>query len=178
MKTYYRELVREILREYSLPLHGCHGIAHWARVFENGQRLTNETGAQLKVVSLFAILHDSKRENEFTDPEHGLRAAEYARSLRGIYFDLDESEFNLLYRACEGHTHERTHPNITIQTCWDADRLDLGRVGILPVPERLCTEVAKRPETIQWADERASLDFMPGFIRNEWGVDLKDSFIS
>ena len=43
-------------------------------------------------------------------------------------FDISDHEFNLLYRACEGHPHERTHPGITIQTCRDSDRLDLGRV--------------------------------------------------
>jgi uncharacterized protein len=100
------------------------------------------------VVSLFAILHDSRRINEVTDPDHGPRAAAFAAELRGSAFDLDDHQFRLLYRACEGHTHERMRPDVTIQTCWDSDRLDLGRVGIMPHPSRLCTEVAKRPETI------------------------------
>jgi uncharacterized protein len=34
--------------------------------------------------------------------------------------------------------------NITVQTCWDADRLDLGRVGIKPDPKRLFTEEGKK----------------------------------
>jgi uncharacterized protein len=54
----------------------------------------------------------------------------------GLLFDLPDHEFRLLDRACVGHTHKRTHPNVTIQTCWDADRLDLGRVGITPHPNR------------------------------------------
>ncbi len=29
------------------------------------------------------------------------------------------------------------------KTCWDADRLDLPRVGIIPKKDRLCTEAAK-----------------------------------
>jgi hypothetical protein len=36
------------------------------------------------------------------------------------------------------------HPDVTIQTCWDADRLDLGRVGIRPDPARMGTEAGKR----------------------------------
>ena len=62
----------------------------------------------------------------------------------------------LLYRACHGHTHERNHPDVTIQTCWDSDRLDLGRVGITPHPSRLCTEVAKTTRNDQvgrWSGE-------------------------
>jgi uncharacterized protein len=43
------------------------------------------------------------------------------------------------------------------QTGWDADRLDLRRVAITPHPNRLYTEVATRPETIQCADGGASL---------------------
>jgi uncharacterized protein len=162
------------LEDYDLPWGGDHGIAHWARVLENGLRLAGETGAVVEVVALFAVLHDCRRVNEHRDPEHGPRAAEFATSLRGRLFDLPDHEFGLLYRACHGHTHERTHPDVTIQTCWDADRLDLGRVGITPHPSRLCTGAARRPETIRWADGRASLGFVPEFIREEWGIDLGD----
>lgn len=165
-------VLQAILKKYELPLGGDHGIGHWARVLENGVRLAEETGANVEVVSLFAVLHDSRRIDEFTDPEHGPRAAEFATELRGNVFDLDDHEFRLLFRACEGHTHERDHPDVTIQTCWDSDRLDLGRVGITPHPNRLCTDVAKRPETIKWADRRASFRVVPAFVLKEWGIDL------
>jgi uncharacterized protein len=167
-------ILHAVLEDYALPWGGNHGVAHWARVFENGLRLAGETGADVEVVRLFAVLHDSRRVNESTDPDHGPRAAEFARMLRGRLFDLPEPEFRLLYRACAGHTHERTHPDITIQTCWDADRLDLGRVGITPHPSRLCTDVAKRPATIQWADGRATFGVVPKLVWEEWGIDLKD----
>ncbi len=172
MKLNLPLILKTILNDYELPLTGDHGVSHWARVYENGMRLAAETGANLEVVSLFSIFHDSRRVNEMTDPEHGPRAAEYATELRGVEFELDDHEFRLLYRACEGHTRERTHPDVTIQTCWDSDRLDLGRVGITPHPSRLCTEVAKRPETIKWADGRASFQVIPDFVLQEWGVDL------
>lgn len=162
-----------ILEDYALPLGGDHGVAHWARVLENGRRLAEETGANLEVVSLFAVLHDSRRINEVTDPDHGPRAAAFAAELRGNVLDLDGHEFRLLFRACEGHTHERNHPDVTIQTCWDSYRLDLGRVGITPHPSRLCTEVAKRPETIKWADGRASFRVVPTFVLEEWVIDLE-----
>jgi len=165
-------ILQVILEDYALPLAGVHGVAHWARVLENGLRLAEETGANVEVVALFAVLHDSRRINEFTDPEHGPRAAEFAAELRGTVLDLDDHEFRLLYRACEGHTHERNHPDVTIQTCWDSDRLDLGRVGIMPHPSYLCTEVAKRTETIQWADGRTSFGVVPKLVIDEWGIDL------
>ncbi len=134
MTIHLRPIISAILEEYALPVNGDHGVTHWGRVLENGLRLSEETGASVEVVSLFAVFHDSRRVNECTDPDHGQRGADFAAELRGQLFDLADHEFNLLYRACVGHTHERTHPDISIQTCWDSDRLDLGRVGITPHP--------------------------------------------
>ena len=94
-----------------------------------------------------------------------------SRTLRGRLFDLTDHEFHLLHRACAGHTHERTHLDVTIQTCWDADRLDLGRVGITPHPKYLGTEVARRPATIKWADRR-ELRRRPGVRVGRVGIDL------
>jgi uncharacterized protein len=166
------QILHAVLEDYTLSWGGDHGVAHWARVFENGLRLAEETGANVEVVRLFALLHDSRRVNEASDPDHGPRAADFARTLRGRLFDLPDHEFHLLHRACAGHTHEQTHPDVTVQTCWDADRLDLGRVGITPHPSQLCTEVAKRPEMIRWAEGRARFRVVPEFVRDEWGIDL------
>lgn len=166
-------IISTILEDYALPWDGHHGIAHWARVLENGRRLASETGAIIEVVELFAVLHDARRINEGTDPDHGPRAAEFAEELRSYrLFELPDSEFHLLHRACSGHTHERTHPDITIQTCWDADRLDLGRVGITPDPRFLSSSAAKRREMIDWADGRASCCVVPEFVEHEWGLDI------
>lgn len=171
-RMHLKPILQAILDEYALPVGGDHGVGHWARVLENGLRLAEATGANFEVISLFAVLHDSRRLNEDSDPDHGPRAAEFAARLRGHFFVLNDHEFRLLYRACEGHTHERTHPDVTIQTCWDSDRLDLGRVGVTPHPDRLCTAIAKRPETIKWADGRATFRVIPTFVLEEWGIDL------
>jgi uncharacterized protein len=173
MSTDLPQLLRAILEDYALPLRGDHGVAHWARVLENGLRLAEETGADVEVVRLFAVLHDARRLNEGHDPDHGPRAAAFAGTLRGRLIHLPEPRFRLLHRACHGHTHERTHPDATIRTCWDADRLDLGRVGVTPHPALLCTDAARRPETILWADGRASLAVEPPLVWDEWGIDLR-----
>jgi uncharacterized protein len=44
---------------------------------------------------------------------------------------------------------------VTVQTCWDADRLDLGRVGKHPHPRYLCTPAARDREVIEWAYRRS-----------------------
>jgi uncharacterized protein len=166
-------ILHAVLEDYALPWGGYHGVAHWARVLENGLRLAEETGANADVVRLFAVLHDSRRINEGFDPKHGPRAAEFARTLRGRFYELPDHEFLLLHRACAGHTHELTHPDVTIQTCWDADRLDLGRVGITPHPNRLCTAASKHPDMLRWADNRATLGVVPELVWTAWGIDLE-----
>lgn len=167
-----KPLLAAILEEYALPINGYHGVSHWARVFENGKKLCETTDANIEVVSLFAVLHDSQRVNENHDPEHGPRAAEFAKRARGNFFELDDAAFRLLHAACEGHTHERTHPDVTVQTCWDSDRLDLGRVGITPHRDYLCTAAAKNARMIRWADGRAAFRFVPEIVAEEWGLVL------
>lgn len=171
-----RPIVHAILEEYTLPPNGDHGVSHWARVLVNGRVLSEETGADVAVVSLFAVFHDSRRVNEWTDPDHGQRGADFAAELRGHMFDLPNHEFELLYRACVGHTRERTHPDVTIQTCWDADRLDLGRVGVMPHPSRLCTAAAKKSDRIMWADGRASFRVIPDFVADQWGLEFEQEY--
>jgi uncharacterized protein len=44
--------------------------------------------------------------------------------------------------ALQHHSGGEVSTNATIQTCWDADRLDLGRVGIFPSAQYLSHEAA------------------------------------
>jgi uncharacterized protein len=166
-----KPLVHAILEDYSLPWHGTHGVGHWARVLENGLRLAKATGANVEVVQLFAVFHDACRINEGHDPGHGRRGADLAAAFRGDWLNLDDADFDLLYEACAGHTDGGTDGDITIQTCWDADRLDLGRVGTVPDPKRLCTPAARR--LIKWADGRACFEVVPDLVRTDWGIDTK-----
>ena len=166
------ELMRAILNQYPLPLHGIHGIAHWARVLENGQRLAAITGAKLMVVELFAVFHDSQRRNEHRDPGHGRRGAELAALFRSSHYEIGDEDFTLLYTACERHTDGLTKADVTVQTCWDSDRLDLGRVRISPIPERMCTGAAKTKEIISWANRRSAKNALPDWVATEWGIRL------
>jgi uncharacterized protein len=93
--------------------------------------------------------------NDGIDPEHGHRAAEFAMTLRDLHLTLDDDEFRLLQMACRGHSEGLLEADVTVMTCWDADRLDLGRVGIRPDPRYLCTPVAREASMIEWAYERS-----------------------
>ena len=62
---------------------------------------------------------------------------------------------NLLTEALKYHSDGYTEADITVQVCWDADRLDLGRVGLRPRADRLCTNTAKSQFVIEAAYKRS-----------------------
>ncbi len=142
-RTISEPLLDFLQSNFQLNWQGIHGIRHWSRVRANGLKLAKETGADPQVIELFAFLHDSCRQDEDRDSQHGQRAAVLVRALQGTFFNLTTEQLEKLAEACAGHTHQASHADITIATCWDADRLDLGRTGIEPDPARLCTEAAR-----------------------------------
>ena len=110
----------------------------------NGLLLATQTGADRDVVRLFAIFHDARRVYEGTDDGHGARGAAFAAELRGRHFELDDARFALFTEACTWHTDRDFSANPTIATCWDADRLDLGRVGLIPNPKCMSTAFGRK----------------------------------
>jgi uncharacterized protein len=150
-----KALIKRLKLEFALNWRGIHGVRHWSRVRINGLYLAKLNGANTEIIELFAFLHDSKRENDNEDPLHGQRGAEFAETLRNTLIKLNDHDFELLKYACKYHSDGLTEGDITVQTCWDADRLDLGRVGILPNPKYLCTVEAKNPEVIEAAYQRS-----------------------
>ena len=139
-------IVQEI-REFAKSrwtLGELHGIKHWDRVYANGQQLLTPDVDPL-VVALFAYLHDSCRKEDGYDISHGARAAEWIDILRGNFLKpLSDEQMRLLKEACRLHTTTLRTGNPTIDACFDADRLDLGRVGITPDPEKMATEKGKQ----------------------------------
>src|SRR5512134_2068752 len=128
-----RALIARLRGDFALDWRGIHGAPHWARVRRNGLVLAEKTGASRSVVALFAFLHDSCRLNDGRDPRHGQRAGDLALRLRGDgLFSLSDDEAELLALACRHHSDGLRDADVTVQTCWDADRLDLGRVGKRP----------------------------------------------
>jgi uncharacterized protein len=167
-----KSLMEAILDQYRLSIQGIHGISHWARVYENGQRLAEANGADPEVTALFAVFHDACRHGDHIDFGHGRRGADLAVKLRGRVFDLDDARFDLLFKACSTHT-EGVLPisgteAVTVHTCWDSDRLDLPRAGIAINPDRLSTEAARRPEILTWAQERSAQRLLPDWVETNW----------
>ena len=135
-------LIALIKSEFKLDWQGIHGANHWARVLNHGKNIGQIRKADLLVVELFGFLHDSCRFNDGRDPKHGERAAEFAHSIHGDFFQLQSKQLDALCQALKYHSGGEVSTNKTIQTCWDADRLDLGRVGIFPSAQYLSQEAS------------------------------------
>ncbi len=147
------------VREFALngwDLGETHGLPHWQKVERNGILLSIEVCAgvphirediNIKIVRLFAYLHDKCRLDNGTDFEHGVRAANMLYNIRNtILKNLTDEEVLLLEKACRLHTTVLKTGNLTIDTCFDADRLDLDRVGIIPYHNKMAT-----PNGTYWA---------------------------
>ena len=78
---------------------GYHGYSQWMRVPYNGRLLEKAKNANIKVVELFWLLHDFQRQNENREPNYGYRAAQYAKTRKASWFDLDDAEMYLLTEA-------------------------------------------------------------------------------
>jgi uncharacterized protein len=141
----YGAIWNEVTSTFHTELDSIHGPAHWRRVEEFGLKVARMTGRpDGDVVRLFAVLHDSCRLNDNYDPEHGERAAEYARELRGRLFEISDAQFDLLDRACRFHAQGLVTEDATIGACWDADRMDLRRAVIEPDASFFSTPEVRR----------------------------------
>jgi uncharacterized protein len=150
-------LIRRATERFALGPRSDHGPAHWGRVAWHGRQLAQALGVDPRIPQLFALYHDCCRDNEYTDPRHGHRAAELVTELaRDTAWPLLPGETDWLVRACADHSEGFTRGPLPVQICWDADRLDLARVGIVTDPRLLCTELARAHARLwraqQWAE--------------------------
>lgn len=142
-----QKLIAYAKTQFILDPKGHHGYAHWARVYKNGMALCDLLpGADRKVVTWFAFLHDCRRLDECADSEHGMRAAHLIYQLdRAGRLPLRNPQVSQLISSVLHHSNSwLTSPSPTVAACWDADRLDLPRVGIKVDPARLCTDAARQ----------------------------------
>lgn len=166
-------LVRRVVRQFALDVNGPHGPLHWGRVLQNGRGLAQREGLASQLAALFALLHDSQRQSEHHDPAHGERAAAFARQLWDDgWLTIDAHQLALLEYACLWHSASRMDGDPIVRICWDADRLDLGRVGLTPRKEWLCSEAARDEALFNWASAQGLSKAVPEVITEEWGLQV------
>lgn len=151
-------VINHLLNNLKTDIESIHGINHWLRVLANTVIIHDNLTLDMDVAIAFAFLHDAFRANDFDDIEHGARVEIWFNTKNKFNkaVNLTNRQKEVLFFACKWHSHGKTikyFENInhnfsqfeinTIISCWDADRLDLARVGVYPDEKYLSTEVAK-----------------------------------
>jgi len=127
-----------------------HGPRHWLTVAWIGAALAaKDPDVDPVVVALFALFHDCARVHDGHDREHGRRGAGEARALLTEASWVAPGQVERLVEACCLHTDGLTTSDATIGACWDADRLDLWRVGATPRSDLFSHPVA--PGLTEWS---------------------------
>jgi len=141
-----QRIVKLAKAEFILEDHSIHGFDHWEEVEQNGIMLANQPGVDLTIVRLFAYIHDCKRQDDYQDPEHGDRSADFVLELveKGELNFLTKEQINKLWSACKYHHKGVTDTDPTIGSCFDADRIELIRCGMVPRPNLMNTPIGIR----------------------------------
>lgn len=143
-----RDLITEegLASIYSGERKGCHSSRHWHNVGTVGLMLAYLEGADPTVPLLFSVYHDCRRSNDGYDPEHGLRASRLAISHYALgHLKVNSTQLDKLVYACVHHSDGLLSPNdLEVACCWDADRIDLVRVGFEVDASLLTTSSAKK----------------------------------
>jgi len=138
-----------VAKQFKLNLSGEHGVRHWKRVYINALKIAKYYNIKSDVFELFALLHDSKREDENKDLKHGKRASLYAKKLiETLIISISKEDKKRLLFACSNHTKAnkkaKLYEDLVVQICLDADRLDIARVGIIPEEKYFSTNYARQ----------------------------------
>ena len=139
-ENHHIERLRDFaIKHTKMKSSSIHGVSHWDRVAKFGDDLYT-CDVDMLVVKAFAYIHDVERVNECEDLQHGPRAAKLVDEIRSTLLDfMNDKEIQQLKDACKLHTTTWRTEDATVNACFDADRLDLGRVGITPDPDKMAT---------------------------------------
>lgn len=141
------ELVTAVLeRAFRHHISTVHGVKHWQDVWHYAEQIAeNDPSVDIDVVAHFCLLHDSCRFDDNDDPGHGPRAAEFVNELHidGLLTGLNINQRKKLRYAIRNHSIGLVTEDPTVGVCWDADRLDLPRVGVTPIAILMSTKVGK-----------------------------------
>ncbi len=139
-----------------------HGVAHWSRVHRYGLLLAESlrlTETQKLAIVLFAWTHDMARINDGGGNQHSIDGAEYVRHITDTLFsDFPDPVLHVVQNAIRYHSDgmnaeealyelpilqesewSREQLLNIIGCCWDADRLDLLRLGMMPLDHKMST---------------------------------------
>lgn len=134
----WRDLLAEARADAPLAGDAMHGEPHWRGVAWAGLRIREfRPELSARFLLAFAILHDCRRVDDGWDRDHGPRAARLAARSGTLLRLVGAEGRDLVAEACRLHDHGLTCPETpVIGACWDADRVNLIRLGFRLDPGR------------------------------------------
>ncbi len=137
-KIDWEEAERIILSNYTLK-QGLHGFEHVKRVVENAKLIAREECPQnFDDAVIGAYLHDIGRTDDGSGNEHAIKGARIAKDLLEKHWPHLDAK-RILF-AIEVHADGTTTKDPLIGAIWDADRLDIPRIGGNIRPQFLSTK--------------------------------------
>ena len=110
-----------------------HGPPHWVAVYDNCLKLDPTCDSKTReMYAIFAFFHDAARTHDGQDNNHGNNIVKKFTFPTPIEYAIAE------------HTFGEITKDLIIGICWDADRLDLVRVGIKPDAKFMSTEAGRQ----------------------------------
>ncbi len=127
--------LRELAASYCETAGGCHGPDHTERVHATAIRIGLELGAELRILSAAALLHDIGRREESKSRGRICHAALGAKLAEPILIDLGFTveEIAAVQHCIASHRFRADNPpeSLEARILFDADKLDsLGAIGI------------------------------------------------
>lgn len=129
-------LTLEAARSWYPASDPVHGFEHIERVVRMARRLAAETGADLEIVEVAALLHDaegSHAEDDAARHEHQQSSADFARQVL-LAEGWHEERIDAVLHCIRAHRFrdEREQPQtLEAQVLFDADKLDaIGAIGV------------------------------------------------
>jgi len=119
-----------------------HGISHLRQVSLLAGKIASASGADVESAMVAGFLHDAGRTDDFGGNQHALDSAILARPLLiRLYPHIDA---DLVCYAIARHADGMTTDDPLIGSLWDADRLELKRIGRYVREDLLSTAEGKR----------------------------------
>jgi uncharacterized protein len=162
-------VIDKIILQAPNRLSTIHGEHHWQCVAYIGLQLAKSVNScDALLVLLFSVIHDSMRLSDGSDPDHPRKACLLVEEINHKQFDLSSYQMNVLRKALLYHSDGSISLDPTIGVCWDSDRLDLWRCGMIPEEDMLSTRAAKR--LIQWSQTVHNAHYSWKSILNEYNL--------
>lgn len=159
---FYPKKVIPCLTSFKKYDSSLHGVAHWTRVTRFGLLLADALSLSKQekvVIALFGWTHDLARVDDDGGNLHAIEGAEYFKVIaKKIFPDLASDILDIVQLAIRHHsdglnaeealyeyelntrtTWSRDALLNTLGCCWDADRLDLLRLNIMPNESKMST---------------------------------------